>query len=33
MTIDLPVGSTLVDIAATIVICIAAGVAERAAGK
>jgi purine-cytosine permease-like protein len=32
MTIDLPVGSTLVDIAATIVICIAAGFAEKAAG-
>ena len=33
MTIDLPVGSTLVDIAATIVICIAAGFAEKAAGS
>ena len=33
MTIDLPIGSTLVDIAATILICIVVGIAEKAIGS
>ena len=33
MTIDLPIGSTLVDIAATILICIVVGIAEEAIGS
>ena len=33
MTVDLPIGSTLVDIAATILICVVVGLAEKAIGQ